>query len=267
MIDTHCHIISKFGYTDVDSIIKNAYMNGVNKFICIGCDFEDIEQTLNLNILYPGIVYSAIGLHPETVKEDSNIEELWFSFLNIFNNNKENIFAIGECGLDYHYSNSEEIHNKQKLLFRKHIELCIEENKPLIIHTRDAWEDTFSILNDYNLKSKLTKHHIISNDSAEKGFPEMDIDLTCGIVHSFTAGPEEALKCIELGFKLGINGVITFQTKTADPIREAVLNVDLENIVLETDSPFLSPEPYRGKVNEPARIKDIAKYILRLKGN
>jgi TatD DNase family protein len=297
VIDTHCHIIPKFEFYNPEEIIKSAREAGVTKMICIGCDFEDIEQTLPLVDQYPEIIYAAIGLHPECVKEDSDIEEMFMKFQDIFLSNKEKIFGIGECGLDYHYSDSEVIHEKQRKLFCKHIELCIREDKPLIIHTRDAWADTFEILEKYDLRNKgqsvisasrvsfpqsresvsLASHKEKELGTNPNGIPRFALDdigntpinpfnkdliLTSGIIHSFTGGPKEAKKAVELGFKLGINGIITFKNKTVDPIREAVKLVGLENIVLETDSPFLSPEPFRGKRNEPARIKEIAEYLL-----
>lgn len=267
MIDTHCHIIPKFDFNNPEQTISNAISAGVNKFIAIGCDFPDIEEVFILKKAYPEQIFLAVGLHPECVQEDSNIDEMWLQFYEIVMKNKDEIFAIGECGLDYHYANkeieetAENIHIMQRDLFRRHIELSIETDKPLVIHTRDAWEDTFSILDEFDVKNKKTNHHVIT-DRGE--FPNMNIDMTCGVIHSFTGGVDEAKKSIERGFKLGINGIVTFKNKTAEPIREAVKFAGKENIVFETDSPFLSPEPYRGARNEPARIKDIAEFVEQL---
>ena len=260
MIDTHCHILPKYGYTDLSEIINNAKNAGINKMICIGCQFEDFDETFEATEKYPNIIYCAIGLHPENIKEDSNINKMFEDFKRIVLNNKDKIFAIGECGLDYHFSDNKHIHKMQQELFLKHLELCIELQKPIIIHTRDVWEDTFRLLDEISFKTHLQDTHIIKDQG--NSFPNMDISLTSGIVHSFTGNITQAQECIKRGFKVGINGIVTFK-KSAD-IREAVKYIGLNNIVLETDSPFLTPEPYRGKVNEPAHIKEIAYFITDL---
>jgi|GEM_PF-268738 len=266
MIDTHCHIIPKFEYNNPKETIHNAVKNGVNKMIVIGCDFEDIEQCFNLQKNFPDNVLVAIGLHPETVHIDTNVHEAWEKFQTIVENNLNNIFAIGECGLDFHYFSDEDaevITKKQMVLFKKHLDLCKKIQKPVIIHTRDAWESTFQLFNEYDFQNVKMSNSSIQ-DLENSSFPIRDIKLTNGIVHSFTGGKYEAEICIKNNFKLGINGIVTFQNKSIDALRQAVKFAGKENIVLETDSPFLTPVPYRGQKNEPARIKDIAEFVEEL---
>lgn len=264
MTDTHCHIIDKFKFTDPQSVINRAKLAGVNQMICIACDLDEVSQLIPLLKKNPEVVYGAIALHPEVVKKDSNIDEIWRDIKSHILDNRDLIFAIGECGLDYYRAKDEEVRIKQRDLFKRHIQLSFDLDFPLIIHTRDAWEDTFKILDEMNVIDRKTTHHIISEETEQDKFPNMTVDITCGIIHSFTGGIEEAKKCIERGFKLGINGIVTFKGTNSDPIREAVKYVGLENIVLETDSPFLTPEPYRGQINEPAHIKEIAEFIDKL---
>ena len=260
MIDTHCHILPKFGYLDTDTIIQNANKAGVTKMISIGCDYEDIEETIKLSEKYKGIIFASLGLHPECVKLDSNIDEMFEKFKAIIQNNLNKIIAIGECGLDYHFSNDPIIHNKQKKLFKKQIELCIDIQKPLIIHTRDAWEDTFNLLDQTDFKNKQLGYFEIKDTNTSQ--INKTILIETGIVHSFTGGILEANESIKRGFKLGINGIITF--KNSNIIREAVKSVGIGHVVFETDSPFLSPEPFRGQTNEPARVKEIAEFVKKL---
>lgn len=166
-------------------------------------------------------MFGAIGLHPENCLED-------FDY-NIFNNLSNKIVAVGEIGLDYHYG--KENKDKQIEIFRKQLKIAESLNLPVVIHSRDANLDTINILKEYNVK---------------------------GIIHSFSGSLETAMIYIKMGFILGINGVVTFKNCN---LKNILVNIPLEFIVLETDSPYLTPVPYRGQKNEPARIKDIALFL------
>ena len=220
LIDTHLHLINE-DY-DIDETVNRAKENGVEKLIVSGADIED--NFLNIEELnkYENI-YFTCGYHPEvanTVK-DEDLNKL----SKLLNNDR--VVAVGEIGLDYYHD--KENREKQKELFKKQLALAKEYNLPVVIHTRDAFLDTFNILKDYNLK---------------------------GVIHCFSGSTEVAKDYISLGYCLGIGGVVTFKnSKLKDTIKE----IGLDNIVLETDSPYLSP--YRGEKNEPANIKVIAEFL------
>ena len=171
-------------------------------------------------------VYKVIGFHPDQVSiyQDSDIEEL--------RNYQEQIIAIGEIGLDYYYGKDDI--EKQKELFRSQLKLAEELNLPVVIHSRDAVMDTINILKEYHVH---------------------------GVIHSFSGSLEVAKEYIKMGFVLGINGVITFKNCN---LKEVIKEIGVDNIILETDSPYLTPVPYRGLKNEPSHIYDIAQFVSDL---
>lgn len=226
--DTHCHIYKEY-YKNLDEIINNAKNNKVNRMINNGCNSASNKEVLELLKKYD-TMYGALGIHPESV------ETYQESDITFIKNNLENdrIIAIGEIGLDYHYT--KENKEEQKKLLEVQLSIAEKHNLPVIIHSREATEDTINILKKYNLK---------------------------GVIHSFSGSYETAQIYIKMGYLLGINGVITFKNSK---LKEVIKKIPLKNIILETDSPYLTPEPYRGKRNEPSRILDIAKFICELKG-
>ena len=226
--DSHCHIYSEY-YPNIDEVINNAVSNNVNRFLNNGCDRKTCEEVLKLIDIYPNM-YGAIGIHPENVN-DYKIDDLKFIEDNL--NNKK-VVAIGEIGLDYHYTKEDK--DKQISLFEEELSLAEKYNIPVIIHSRDATLDTLNTLKKYKVK---------------------------GIVHSFSGSLETALEYIKMGYLLGVNGVITFKNAK---IKDVFAKIPLESIVLETDSPYLTPEPFRGCSNSPTHIIEIAKFISDLKG-
>ena len=225
--DTHCHLYKEY-YEDLDEILKNCQENKINRMINNGCDSKSNQEVLYLITKYPNM-YGALGIHPESVDTYKEEDLTWLE-KNIKN---KKIIAIGEIGLDYHYTNENK--EKQKSLFEHQLSIAENENLPVIIHSREATEDTINILKKYKTK---------------------------GVIHSFSGSKETAKIYIKMGYLLGINGVITFKNSK---LKEVIKDIPLENIVLETDSPYLTPEPFRGKRNEPARILDIARFICDLK--
>lgn len=224
IIDTHCHLSSN-DYEDLDKVINN--MSGI--MIASGCEDKSNTEVLNLVNKYEN-VYGTLGFHPEEIQNITND-----SFCIIKNNLKnKKIVAIGEIGLDYYWTkdNIEE----QKMLFEYQLKLAEEYNKPVIVHSREAIQDTYDILK----KHKVT-----------------------GTIHSYSGSLEMAREFVKLGFKIGIGGVVTF--KNAKKIQEIVKEINLEDILLETDSPYLTPEPYRGKRNEPANVYYVALKVAELK--
>lgn len=226
--DTHCHIFSEY-YNEMDilEILRSANNVRVIKYINNGTDNKTNQEVLELSKKYPAI-YPALGIHPE-VKSYSTDD------IKYIEDNINSIVAIGEIGLDYHYENIDK--KLQKEVFKSQLELAMKYSKPVIIHSRDATKDTIDILREYpGLK---------------------------GVIHCFSGSLETAKEYIKLGYKLGMNGVITFKNSK---FKEVLKFLPIEALVLETDAPYLSPEPKRGEKNEPANIIHIAKFIADIKG-
>ena len=220
--DTHCHI-RKDIYKDIDEIVDKAINAGVTKMINNGTNLESNKEVLELSKKYDSL-YPALGIQPEEL--DDYIEES----LEFIESNINEIVAIGEIGLDYYYS--EDTKDKQLEVFEKQLILAEKYNKPVIIHTRNAFDDTL----------KTIKRH-----------PNVK-----GVIHCFSGELEEAREYIKLGYMLGIGGIVTFKNSN---LKDVLKNIDISNIVLETDSPYLSPVPNRGKQNNPSNIPHIASYI------
>lgn len=228
MIDTHCHL-SKEDYEDLDAVIKNMEDNIM---IVSAASPNDIEEIIQLCEKYDNI-YGTIGIHPEFA---SNYTKKDIETLKKYLKHPK-IVGIGEIGLDYHYT--KENKDKQKELFVLQLHLANDYNKPVVIHTRDALEDTYNILKE------------------EKA------DNISGVMHCFSGDLDYAYKIIELNMLLGIGGVLTF--KNEKKLKEVVQTLDMKYFVLETDSPYLTPEPFRGKKNEPVNIKYVADKIAEIK--
>ena len=218
--DTHCHIF-KEDYENQEEILKNLNKNNIKRIIINGYNDKTNKEVINLTKKYKN-VYGTLGFHP------NNINELMPDSLKFIeeNINKDKILGIGEIGLDY-YRNKEN-KEKQKELLIKLLNLATTYNKPVIIHNRESTDDLLKLLKEYNLK---------------------------GIIHSFSGSYETAIEFIKLGYKLGINGIVTFKNTK---LPEILSKIPLENILLETDSPYITPEPIRGKQNEPKNLIYIA---------
>lgn len=224
MIDTHCHLLSS-EYDNLKEILNDIEKANI-KCIVNGCDMLSNIESLELSKKYD-FVFSAIGFHP------SEVDSIQDDYINFIEKNINNIVAIGEIGLDYYWTKDNS--DKQKKVFENQLMLAEKYNKPVIVHTRDAIMDTYNILKKYKVR---------------------------GVIHAFSGSIEMAKKFINLGFKLGIGGVITFKNCN---LKDVIKELDISNIVLETDSPYLSPEPVRGKKNTPLNLKYIAKFISNLK--
>lgn len=231
MIDTHSHINMIKGLS-LDEIIKNAFDNGIDKIIVPSAYPADMENIMDLVNKYDN-VYGMLGIHPSEVKswDDSFIEKI----KNYAKNSK--IAAIGEIGLDYYWDKS--FNDLQKEVFIKQIKLANELNLPIDIHDREAHKDTYDIIQEHNNGSKV-------------------------IMHCFSGSVEFARECVKAGFYLGIGGVVTF--KNAIKMKEVAKDIPLERILLETDAPYLTPVPFRGKENQPAYVKYVSEEIASLRG-
>ena len=228
MIDTHMHIGNDFGI-EPDKYIKNANDKGIDTLIASFCEKKDLELSTYFVDKYK-CLYAAIGYHPEVANEI--IEDDYKKLEDVIKSNKK-IVAIGEIGLDYHWDKNNK--EKQKEICRRQLSLAEKLKLPVVIHTRDAIEETYNILKEYKVK---------------------------GVMHCFSGSLEMAKKFINLGFLLGIGGVVTFKNSK---LYQVVENIPLENIVLETDSPYMAPEPVRGTTNESANVYYIAEKIAEIK--
>ena len=228
LVDTHCHIFREY-FEDIDVVIERCISNGVGMIIVNGTNRHDNEEVLKLVKKYD-IVYGALGIQPEEIT-DYTEDNLRFIEEHI---EDDKILAIGEIGLDYHYECDK---NLQRELFKKQLSIAKKHHKPVIVHSRDCIEETYNILKETGVK---------------------------GIMHCYSGSLEMAKEFVKIGFLLGVGGVSTF--KNASKILDVIKNIPLEYIVLETDAPYLSPEPYRGKRNEPCNVTVILKKICEVKG-
>ena len=225
MIDTHAHIYSEY-YDNIDNLIEELKSNNILYVLNASTCYKDALEVINLSKKYDNYLLPVIGIHPEEI-ENIDLDNIE----ELIKNNK--IYAIGEIGLDYYYS--KENKEEQKELFINQIKLANKYNLPVIVHTRESIQDCFDILKEYKVK---------------------------GVIHCFSGSLEMAKEFIKLGYKLGIGGVLTFKNSK---LSEVIKNIDLKDILLETDSPYLSPEPFRGKKNKPSNVYYVAKKIAEIK--
>lgn len=229
IIDTHVHLTMTHYKNDLDKVIKNANNNNVMKMIAVGMDRFHNLKVLEIAKLYPNVVYPTVGVHPTSV-EDNNWEDI-ITYLD-----NEKIYAVGEIGIDLHWRTDNLL--KQQIFFEEQIKLAIKYNLPIIIHTRNSFNEAYEIVKKYKGKVK-------------------------GVFHCFSSSLVDAKKAIELGFLIGIGGPVTF--KNATELHKLVKEIDLSHIVVETDAPYLAPMPYRGMRNEPAYTKYVVEEISKIK--
>ena len=217
--------LSKNDYENIDEIVSG--MDGI--MIISGCDDETNKEVIELVNKYDK-VYGTLGIHPEEI---DNISEDSFEIIED-NLNNPKIVGIGEIGLDYYWT-KDNIEKQKEVLIRQ-LDIATKYNKPIVIHSRDSIQDTYDILKKYKLK---------------------------GTIHCFSSSLEMAREFIKLGYMIGVGGTVTF--KNSKKIQDVVKFIDLHNILLETDSPYLSPEPLRGKQNKPSNVYYVAKKISEIK--
>lgn len=232
LTDTHCHLYSDEFKNDIDEVLYRAAKEQVNKFYLPAIDSETHDAMIALEQAYPGKCVAMMGLHPCSVKEDYikelELVEEWLG--------KKQFPAIGEIGLDFYWDKT--FTTQQYQAFKQQIEWALHYKLPIVIHTRNAMPETLAVIKEYS----------------EKG-------LT-GIFHCFSGTYEDALAVIEAGFYLGIGGVVTYKNSGLDKVVE---KIDLQHLVLETDAPYLTPVPFRGKRNESSYLKYVAEKIAAIK--
>ncbi|MED1740024.1 TatD family hydrolase [Bacillus swezeyi] len=233
LFDTHAHLNAEQFNDDLEDVIARAKEEKVEHIVVVGFDRPTITRAMELVKEYD-FIYAAIGWHPVDAIDMTDEDLAWIKDLS----SHEKVVAIGEMGLDYHWDKSPK--DIQKDVFKKQIALAKEVNLPIVIHNRDATEDVVAILR-------------------EEGAEEVG-----GIMHCFTGSAEIAKECINMNFYLSFGGPVTF--KNAKKPKEVVKQIPNDRILIETDCPFLTPHPYRGKRNEPSYVKLVAEQIAELKG-
>ncbi|MBM4139185.1 MAG: TatD family deoxyribonuclease [Nitrospira sp.] len=231
LIDTHTHLDDARYNDDRESVIARARAAGVEAFVTIGCDLATSQAAVQLADRHP-FVYASIGVHPHEVKHIGNG---WYDEFRRLAHHKK-VVAYGEIGLDYHYNHSSP--KEQRERFREQIQFARELALPVIIHTREAQEDTIAILKE--------------EKASEIG----------GVFHCFSGDAWLAKDALGLGFYLSFSGILTFQNATI--LREIATTVPLDRLLIETDCPYLTPTPHRGKRNEPAYVTQVAKQLAAL---
>jgi TatD DNase family protein len=225
--DTHCHL--QYEGIGPDALDRAA-VAGVGAVVCVGTDAEQSARAIDVARRAPGRVWATVGLHPhDAVNGTASLPPLL--------DGAPEVVAVGECGLDYHYDHSPR--PVQRTAFAEQVALALQHGLALVIHTREAWDDTFAVLE-------------------AEGVPERTV------FHCFTGGPEEARRALDLGAFLSFSGIVTF--KTAGDVREAAALTPLDRILVETDAPYLAPVPHRGRPNEPALVAVVGEALAGIRG-
>jgi TatD DNase family protein len=233
IVDSHCHLDMLTEYDSLDNIIERAGDANVKYLQTICTRLDKFNEILAIAKKYDN-VFASLGIHPSEVEEVTKAETL----INL--SKDEKVIGLGETGLDYFYNKEQEHQKMQCESFQQHIIAAQETKLPLIIHTRDAEDDTIKLL---------------SENKKIKDFP--------GLIHCFTASKEFATKMLDLGMYISISGIVTF--KNAENIREALKYIPVDRLLVETDAPYLAPVPKRGKTNEPSYTKYVAEFIAEQK--
>jgi TatD DNase family protein len=231
-IDTHAHVYAPELATDIELVIKNAISAGIEKILMPAIDSASLEAMLKVEQQFPNHCIAMMGLHPCYVKENYKAElklvEEWIA--------KRKFIAIGEIGLDYYWDKT--FAKEQQLVFEIQMQWALDMQLPIVIHTRNAMGETIELVKPF----------------AKKGLH--------GVFHCFSGSKESAEQIIGMGFHLGLGGVLTYKNAG---VAEAIKDIPMEYLVLETDAPYLAPVPYRGKTNEPAYMLEVAKKLAEIK--
>ncbi len=236
LIDSHCHLDDAQFEPDRQAVIERALAAGVTTLLSIGSGDgpPDLEVAVRLADTYD-FVWASVGVHPHEARKAN--AETWRKLEELLAHPR--VVALGEIGLDYHYDNSPR--DQQRAAFIEQLEIAARGRKPILIHTRDAWDDTWRLLEEHWAPHRLG-----------------------GIMHCFSGGPGEARRALEMGFHLAFGGVVTYPK--ADRVREAARLTPLDRLLVETDAPYLAPVPMRGKRNEPAFVVETARRLAELRG-
>jgi TatD DNase family protein len=234
-VDSHCHLgWDGDGDGNGPAVeVEEAVAAGVSTMVCVGTDLETSRRAVTLARRHPE-VWATVGLHPH---EASGLDVQWDELVVLAEQNADVVVGIGETGFDHYYEHSHA--DAQEVAFRKQIELARRLDVALVVHSRDAWNDTFRVLTDVGVPTRT-------------------------VLHCFTGGPIEARRGLDVGAYLSYSGVVSF--KNADDVRAAAASTPLDRVLVETDSPFLAPVPHRGKPNRPAWVVDVGAALAAAMG-
>lgn len=234
IFESHAHYDDEAFDEDREELLESLKENGVGTIINVGASFDSCEKTVNLAEKYD-YIYAAVGVHPSDVADLNEENFAWLEGLT----KKDKVVAIGEIGLDYYWDKEKEIWENQKYWFKRQMELARKTNLPVIIHSRDAANDTMTLMK------------------------EIHAEEIRGVIHCYSYSKEMAKEFIKMGYYIGVGGVVTF--KNAKKLAEAVKEIPLERILVETDCPYLAPEPFRGKRNDSGKLPYVINKIAELK--
>lgn len=234
IFETHAHFDDKKFDGDREQLLENLFNTKICTIINVGASIESTKTSIALAEKYENI-YAAAGVHPSDVDDLNDRTYVWLKE----QTSREKVVAVGEIGLDYYWDKEPNVQEKQRYWFRRQLELAAEVNLPVIIHSRDAANDTMQILKETQDKQLR------------------------GVIHCYSYSPEMALEFVKMGYYIGVGGVVTF--KNAKKLKETVEKVPLERILLETDCPYMAPEPNRGKRNDSGNLIYVAEKIAELK--
>lgn len=235
IFDTHAHYDDEAFDTDREELLKALPGSGIEYVVNVGASIATTRSTLELSSKYD-YIYAAVGVHPSDI---ADLNEESFSWLKE-QTHRQKVVAVGEIGLDYYWDKEPEVQAAQQVWFKRQLDLAREAGLPVIIHSRDAAKDTFDIMK------------------------EMDAGSIGGVVHCYSYSPELAAEYVKMGLFIGVGGVVTF-TK-AKKLKETVAAIPMDNIVIETDCPYLAPVPYRGKRNSSLNLPLVLAEIASIKG-
>jgi len=232
-VDSHCHLGYEGTDEDPETAVREARAAGVDALVCVGTDLESSQRAVELATRHPE-VRATVGLHPH---EASRLDEQWTALEALARDRADVVGGIGEGGFDLYYEHS--ARDAQEAAFRAHVQLARELDRALVIHSRDAWDDTFAVLVDVGPPARA-------------------------VFHCFTGGPDEARRALDLGAYLSFSGIVSF--KNADDVRAAAAIAPLDRVLVETDAPYLAPVPHRGKPNRPAWVVEVGHALATAMG-
>ncbi len=235
IFETHAHYEDERFDEDRDELLSSMHEHGIETIVNVGASLDSVKKSISLASQYD-FIYAAVGVHPSDI---SCMDEAAYSWLQEQVKHPK-VVAVGEIGLDYYWDKEESIQKQQRSWFRKQLELAEETGLPVIIHSRDAAEDTLAMM-----KEAYAKH-------------------ITGVIHCFSYSAQLAEEYVRMGFYIGVGGVVTF--KNAKKLKEVVARIPLERILLETDCPYMAPEPYRGKRNSSLYLPYVVQKIAEIKG-
>lgn len=231
LIDSHCHLNFESLQKNISQVLHNARQNGVGHMLCVSVTLEKYPEVLALSHAHPQI-FASVGVHPDEQQgQDPSVDDL------VRRADDKRVVAIGETGLDYFRIKGDMSWQQER--FRRHIRAALATGKPLIIHTREAAQDTIRILREEGAQA------------------------VGGVMHCFTENWDTAQAALDLGFYISFSGIVTF--RNAENLREVARQVPLNRLLIETDSPYLAPMPHRGKTNEPAFVRHVAEQLAMLR--